>query len=178
MLETLANRLLDLGPKDLPEYGEPFFLAYVTQDIPLVVTLVPWADAVEHYPETMTGGKADREEGHNENTCAVFVYPSEESVDQGEYSSLDIYDALLQDNPIYMITTSETNRMRALAAERLPFFTAAFADKRNQLLGKFSLLIDEEYRTEDNCREHIWFEILDIQGGPLPWPASPRSPTT
>ena len=113
----------------------------------------------------MTGGKADREEGHNENTCAVFVYPSEESVDQGEYSSLDIYDALLQDNPIYMITTSETNRMRALAAERLPFFTAAFADKRNQLLGKFSLLIDEEYRTEDNCREHIWFEILDIQEG-------------
>ncbi len=165
VLETLANRLLDLGPKDLPEYGEPFFLAYVTQDIPLVVTLVPWADAVEHYPETMTGGKADREEGHNENTCAVFVYPSEESVDQGEYSSLDIYDALLQDNPIYMITTSETNRMRALAAERLPFFTAAFADKRNQLLGKFSLLIDEEYRTEDNCREHIWFEILDIQEG-------------
>ena len=109
--------------------------------------------------------KGGREEGHNENTCAVFVYPSEESVDQGEYSSLDIYDALLQDNPIYMITTSETNRMRALAAERLPFFTAAFADKRNQLLGKFSLLIDEEYRTEDNCREHIWFEILDIQEG-------------
>ena len=48
--------------------------------------------------------------------------------------------------------------------ERLPYFKAAFQDSQNKLLGKFGLLIDEEYRTEDNCREHIWFEILDIQG--------------
>ena len=162
VLETLANRLLE--QEELPGYGEPFFLAYVTQDIPLIVTLIPWADAVEHYPEDMTGGKGDRAEGHNEESCSIFVYPSEESIDKGEYSSLSIYDQLLQDNPIYMITTSETNRMHDLAAERLPYFTAAFRDSRNKLLGKFGLLIDEEYRTEDNCREHIWFEILDIQG--------------
>ena len=41
-----------------------------------------------------------------------------------------------------MITTSETNRMHDLAAERLPYFTAAFRDSRNKLLGKFGLLID------------------------------------
>ena len=50
------------------------------------------------------------------------------------------------------------------ALERLPYFKAAFQDSQNKLLGKIGLLIDEEYRTEDNCREHIWFEILDIQG--------------
>lgn len=162
VLETLANRLLEL--EEMPDYGEPFFLAYVAQDMPLIVTLIPWTDATRHYPEEMTGGKADREGGHNEDTCAIFVYPSEESIDKGEYSSLSIYDKLLQDNPIYMITTAETNRMHDLAAERLPWFMTAFQDKNNHLLGKFGLLIDEEYRTEDNCREHIWFEILDIKG--------------
>lgn len=161
VMETLANRLLD--EDELPEWEEPFFLAYAAQDIPLIVTLIPWRDAVEHYPEEMTGGKADRAEGHNDYTCAIFVYPSEESIDKGEYSSLSIYDELLQDNPIYMITTSETNRMHDLAAERLPYFISAFQDKRNKLLGKFGLLIDEDHRTEDNCREHIWFEILDIR---------------
>ena len=162
VLETLANRLLD--EEEIPGCGEPFFLAYVDQEIPLIVTLIPWADAVENYPEDMTGGKADRQEGHNEDTCAIFVYPSEESIDKGQSSSLAIYDQLLQDNPIYMITTDETNRMHDLASERLPYFKAAFQDSRNKLLGKFGLLIDEKYRTEDNCREHIWFEILDIQG--------------
>ena len=161
VLETLANRLLD--EEDLPGCGEPYFLAYVTQDIPLVVTLIPWEEAVEYYPEHMPGGKEDRSGGHDEDSCAIFVYPSEESIDKGEYSSLAIYDELLQDNPIYMITTDETNRMHDLALERLPYFKAAFQDSQNKLLGKFGLLIDEEYRTEDNCREHIWFEILDIQ---------------
>ena len=146
VLETLANRLLD--EEDLPGCGEPYFLAYVTQDIPLVVTLIPWEEAVEHYPDHMLGGKEDRSDGHDEDSCAIFVYP---------------YDELLQDNPIYMITTDETNRMHDLALERLPYFKAAFQDSQNKLLGKFGLLIDEEYRTEDNCREHIWFEILDIQ---------------
>ena len=45
VLETLANRLLD--EEELPGCGEPYFLAYVTQDIPLVVTLIPWEEAVE-----------------------------------------------------------------------------------------------------------------------------------
>ncbi len=162
VLETLANRLLD--EEELPGCGEPYFLAYVTQDIPLVVTLIPWEEAVEHYPDHMLGGKEDRSGGHDEDSCAIFVYPSEESIEKGEYSSLAIYDELLQENPIYMITTDETNRMHDLALERLSYFKAAFQDSQNKLLGKFGLLIDEEYRTENNCREHIWFEILDIQG--------------
>ena len=162
VLETLANRLLD--EEELPGCGEPYFLAYVTQDIPLVVTLIPWEEAVEHYPDHMLGGKEDRSGGHDEDSCAIFVYPSEESIEKSEYSSLAIYDELLQENPIYMITTDETNRMHDLALERLSYFKAAFQDSQNKLLGKFGLLIDEEYRTENNCREHIWFEILDIQG--------------
>lgn len=162
-LETLACRLLD--EEKTPEYKEPFFLAYVAQGIPLVVTLVDWEEAVSCYPPDMLGGKKDREEGHNEDTCAIFVYPNQESFKEGKYSSLAIYDDILKENPIYMLSTSETNRMKALAAERIEYLFRAFSDKNNHLLVKIGLLMDEPHRTDSSEREHIWFEVTDIQNG-------------
>ena len=160
-LETLANRLLEADRA--PEYREPFFLAYVAQNIPLVVTLIPWEEAVTCYPPDMLGGKNDRENGHNEDTCAIFVYPTQKSVEDGQYSSLAVYDELLQDNPIYMLSTSETKRMKALAAERMEFLFQAFSNKSNHILIKLGLLMDEPYRTDSNDLEHIWFEMTDLQ---------------
>ena len=113
-----AYRLLE--DDDTPEYGKPFFLAYVAQNIPLVITLVDWEEAVSCYPADMLGGKNDREDGHNENTCAVFVYPTPESAEEGQYSSLDIYDEMLQDNPIYMISTSAQKPQTFLKVSFLP----------------------------------------------------------
>lgn len=164
-LETLACRLLEA--ENIPECGEPFFLAYVTQGVPLVVTLIDWEEAVSCYPPDMLGGKNDREHGHNEDTCAVFVYPSQKSIEERNFSSLAVYDELLQGNPIYMLTTSETRRMKALAAERIGFLFQAFSDKKNHLLVKLGLLVDEAYRSESNEREHIWFEVTDIKDGQI-----------
>lgn len=161
-LETLAYRLLE--EDTTPEYKEPFFLAYVAQGIPLVITLVDWEEAVSCYPPDMLGGKNDREEGHNEDTCAIFVYPNKESYEERNYSSLAVYDEPLKDNPIYMISTSETKRMKALAAERLQYLYQAFPDKKNHLLVKIGLPMDKEHQTDSNDKEHIWFEIKDIQG--------------
>ncbi len=163
VLETLANRLLEL--EKTPDCGEPFFLAYLDQNTPLVVTLIDWEEAVDCYPPDMLGGRNDRKESHNQDTCGVFVYPSQKSVEEGRYSSLAIYDDMLKGNPIYMISTPETNRMRALAAERLEYLMEAFQDSRNHLLAKIGLRMDEEYCTENNEREHIWFEITDIKDG-------------
>lgn len=163
VLETLANRLLE-EPKPL-EYKAPFFLAYVASGIPLIVTLVYWEEAVELYPEDMLGGKEDRQESHNQDTCVVFVYPSQESLEERRFSSLSIYDELLQDNPIFMISNEETARMRALAVERISYFFEAFGKKDYKLLVKLGLLVDQEHSTQENDREHIWFEVLDISGG-------------
>ena len=66
-----------------------------------------------------------------------------------------------------MLSTSETNRMKALAAERIDFLFQAFSDKRNHLLVKLGLLVDESYRSESNDREHIWFEVTDLQDGQI-----------
>ncbi len=162
-LETLALRLLD--EEETPKCKEPFFLAYAAQDIPLVVTLIDWEEAVSCYPPEMLGGKKDREEGHNQDTCAIFVYPSQKSFEEGNYSSLAIYDNVLKENPIYMLSNSETSRMKALAAERMEFLFQAFSDKRNHLLVKIGLLMDKPHRTDTSEREHIWFEVTDIQNG-------------
>lgn len=163
VLETLANRLLE--EEEPLEFGAPFFLAYVAAGTPLVVTLIDWQEAVELYPEDMLGGKRDRQEGHNEDTCVVFVYPSQESLEEGRFSSLSIYDELLEDNPIFMISNEETARMRALATERISYFFNAFGQKDTKLLVKLGLLVDEEHRKQENDREHIWFEVLNVTNG-------------
>lgn len=163
IIETMAGRLLEL--EEPLEMGEPFYLARVTEDIPMFTTLVPWQEAVEHYPEDMLGGKCDREDGHNENTCGIFVFASPEDLEKGEYSPVSIFDEFLQDNPLYMISNKETDRMRNLAAERLNYMLEAAKNDENAIILKIGLEMDEEFREDDNEREHIWFELLEVEDG-------------
>lgn len=162
VLETLANRILE--DEEVPEFGSPYFLAYVAEGMPLVVTLIDWEEAVELYEPDMLGGKRDRKDGHDRDTCVVFVYPSQESADKGEFYPLDIYDKFMKENPVFMISNEETDRMRAQAVERISYLFDAAADRDNHILVKIGLLVDEEHKTQDNEREHIWFELLEVSG--------------
>lgn len=160
VLETMANRMLEM--EEPPKLGEPVYVARVTEEIPLVATLIDWEEAVSQYPEDILGGKADREDGHNENTCGLFVYPTYEAMENGEYVPLEVYDELLQNNPIYMISQAETDRMRRLAGERLPYALEAAKNPDNTILIKIGLHMDEEFCEEDeeSQLEHIWFELI------------------
>lgn len=162
VLETLANRMLE--DEAVPEFGTPYFLAYVAEGIPLVVTLIDWEEAVELYEPEMLGGEKDRKESHNRDTCVIFVYPSQESADKREFYPLDIYDKYMKGNPVFLISIEETARMRAQAVERISYFFDAFEDKENHLLVKLGLPVDEEHKTQSNDREHIWFEVLEVSG--------------
>lgn len=162
VLETLANRMLE--DEEIPAFGSPYFLAYVAEGIPLVVTLIDWEEAVELYEPDMLGGKKDRENGHNRDTCVVFVYPSQESAEKREFYPLDIYDKYMKGNPVFLISIEETARMRAQAVERISYLFDAASDKDNHLLVKLGLTVDEEYKTMENDKEHIWFELLEVSG--------------
>lgn len=162
VLETLANRMLE--DESVPDFGAPYFMAYMAEGIPLVVTLIDWEQAVELYSPEMLGGKKDRQEGHNKDTCVVFVYPSQESAEKGQFYPLDIYDKYMKGNPVFLISIEETARMRAQAVERISYLFDAFSDKDNHLLVKLGLTVDEEHRTMENDKEHIWFEILEVSG--------------
>jgi len=160
IIETMANRMLEL-PEPLEE-GEPLYMARLSENDHLVAALLSWEHAVELYDDDMLGGKKDRRESHNENTSAIFIYPSEEDFENGKLSPVSIYNKLLADNPIYMLSTAETRRMKALAAERVDYMKQAAADSDNHVLLKLGLAVDEQYRTEDNSQEHIWFELKEI----------------
>ena len=160
ILEMMANRMLEM---DHPlEEGEPLYLAQLSRDVHLVTTQINWKHAVEFFDENMLGGTCDREEGHNGNTSVIFTYPTQESFDEGRLSSVQVYDELLKDNPVYLLSTAETNRMKALAAERLSYVKKAYEDPDNKILLKLGLTVDEEHRSEENDKEHIWFELMQI----------------
>ncbi len=165
IIETMANRMLELEKPLTPK--EPMFLARLAVDMPLVVTMVDWREAVALYPPQMLGGKNDRKEGHNENTCAVFAYPTQEDMEQNKYAPVSVFDSYLEGNPIYMISDRETARMKRLAAERISYLQKAFLNRENKIIVKIGLKMDAEFSEDENEREHIWFELLEILDGEI-----------
>jgi uncharacterized protein YegJ (DUF2314 family) len=70
---------------------------------------------------------------------------------------------MLEHNPMFMISTPETERMRRLAIERVSFLKKGLAKKGNSALVKIGVTVDEEYRKDgEPGREHMWFEVKKI----------------
>lgn len=154
-----ASRLLEM---EMPEPKEPLYLGRLSETVDLVVTFVPWEEAVEAYAPDKLGGKLDRRESHNGNSCVIYIYPTYEDYENKNYQSLSLFDEILAENPLYWLSNQETDRMKALALERVEYMKKAFADKDNQILVKVGLVVDPEHRSEENEKEHIWFELLSI----------------
>lgn len=165
VIETMASRMLELE-EELEEY-EPFYIAMVTEGVPLFTTLVDWEEAVDQYEDDMLGGLSDRQDSHNENTSAIFCYLSPDDIENNEYSEIQEYDDLLGENPIYMLTNAETDRMRKLARERINYMIKMADDENVNILVKIGLKIDEEYEDVDIEKEHIWFELLEVKSDSL-----------
>ncbi|MCI8608432.1 MAG: DUF4026 domain-containing protein [Firmicutes bacterium] len=159
VISNLASRLLEM---ERLEPKAPLFLGRLSNRVDLVVTLVPWKEAVSLYDNNMLGGLNDRQEGHNGDTSCIFVYKNERAFKKGKYQPVSIHDKLLAENPLYWLSNEETDRMKALAAERISYMTRAWKDGNVQILIKVGLQVDPQYRDETNEREHIWFELLDL----------------
>lgn len=160
VIETMANRLLELDEEF--EMREPLYIARLKEDAILVATLLPWREAVLLYDDSLLGSAADRVEGHDTDTSCIFVYPTEEDYENGRIAPVSIFDELLGENLMYMVTQRETDRMKALAIERVGYIKQAAGEEGKTVLVKLGLDVDEEHRTEENNREHIWFELLQI----------------
>ncbi len=164
ILDTMVARLLQ-EPMD---EGEPLFLTRTNTGHMVVVTYRNWKDSLSMYPEGVQGDAKDREDGHNEDTSCVFVYPSFDDYENKRVMPVDIYDEILKDNPIYMFTAKETERMKTLALERIEYMEKAAANKDNTIIVKLGLEIDEEFKKDaDFETEHIWFEIKEVGNGKI-----------
>ena len=162
VIEAVAARLIE-EPDSFEEDGT-MYVARLSNNQPLMATWLPWEDCMDTIEEGVLGGPADREDeaGHNGYTGSLFVYTSPKNMEEGLVSHLSVYDELLADNPMYMMTNKETDRMKALARERVGHMKDAFEEFAETVLIKVGLTIDEEYQTENNTKEHIWFELQSI----------------
>lgn len=162
VIEAVASRLVD--EPDCIGAGKPLLVASFSNDQPLMVTWVPWEKAVETVREGTLGGPEDRDEeaGHNGYTGGLFVYRTPYDMMNGIISHISIYDKQLEDNPMFMLTGAETERMRALARERVDYMKRIFLNGAKAALVKVGLEVDEQYKSEGNGYEHIWFALHSV----------------
>ncbi|MCR4814400.1 MAG: DUF4026 domain-containing protein [Lachnospiraceae bacterium] len=161
MIETFAYRMLENDGEIQP--GEGVFIGQAA-GIYLVCTAVDWKEALKFYPEATLGTEEDRDdEVHSVDTCVLMLYKNEEDEEAGKYTPIQAFDPFLQQNPMYMISTPETDRMSKLAVERIPYLRKAFENSDNTIIVKIGLTTDEEYWDDDvPQKEHIWFEVKDV----------------
>ena len=92
-----------------------------------------------------------------------MLYESEEAENTGWYTPVSNFDPYLKQNPMYMFSNEETERMSRLAIERIPYIKKAFANMECTIIVKIGLPVDEKYKDSDLPeKEHIWFELKDI----------------
>lgn len=178
-MHTLMNRTVTKFLSDPAKERERFTIGY--DGMGLNLCWLRWEEALKDFPVDCLGGIEDREgEGniHAESSGVLFA------VEEGNMVSPEIYAQTLADNPIYYITTEETNRMSALAKERFDIFKSIFeregahahkksffknifkTDKEEKdewdFLVKLGLSVDNQQAGSE--KEHLWFHVLSITG--------------
>ena len=153
LVETLANHILDNGVKD----DNTYFVGYLNNDTPIVVTLLPWVEGLLYYKDISLGGSLDRKEEHNTNTGIIFAFENESDISDKLISKLEIYDGKWDDDSIFFITSEETERMSLVARENINYLIKAFNDKDNSIIVKVGVITDNE-----KDREHMWFDLIDV----------------
>lgn len=132
-----------------------------------MATWIPWESAVGYYDEEMLGGAKSHEE-HGWPSGVIYLYLNEEDYQNGKLVAPNALGDQLHDNIVVFFSDKETERMRALAQERFEYFRKYALNKDYHSIVKFGLSVDKEYE-ENSCdgREHIWFEILEVNGNKM-----------
>lgn len=159
VISTLASHLLDDENNPLtPRSGA--YIGMLNDGRPLVATYVPWVESVTEYDKPKLGGVDCRQDGHNGHTALVFLYLSEKDEKRGKLSKVSVYNKAFGENPIFFISTQETQRMSALARER--FGLVRYMSKKScDIILKIGLRTDEGNTADDY--EHIWFKLLEVE---------------
>lgn len=180
-MHTLMNMTVKKFLTDPSKEKEEFVIGYDGMGINLC--WLRWEEALNDFPSGILGGLNDRkEEGDIHAGPSGIIF----AVEDKNMTSPEIYASTLADNPIYYISTEETNRMSALAKERFGMFREVFEkenpwkDKKSFIknifgkkpddsqwafLVKLGLTVDNA--ESDNDKEHLWFEVLSINNNEI-----------
>ena len=159
LISTFATYTIDNQDSFNPR-NESVYIGLLSNNQPVVVTCKSWVDALSEYTDLDLGGVKDRQDGHNSKTSVIFLYKNDEDEKNKVITKVSEFNDKWGDNPIFFISTSETNRMKALARERFNIVKEQFENKENQIIIKIGLPVNPE----EGEYEHIWFELLEFNG--------------
>ena len=163
ILNAMASQAVCRG--NLPDEGEPDYIAALPEGEVLVTTWVDWETAVHWYDEDTVGGLADRLEDHNQDTGIIFAYPSKKDYQDKRFVPLSEIPGSWMENPLFLVTNEETQRMSDLAQERIDFLRAGLNMPDCRVLVKVGLDVDPDRRDEaGTSTEHIWFRLEKLDG--------------
>jgi len=154
LINNVARFFLDCG---VPLPNTRF---HAGNDLPLV--WLPWEAALQHV-DGSPGGAADRDADHSGERGILFA-PAKESPERLETPRC--YARMIEADPIFYVSSAETERMQRLALERLPSFLALqsrFAKKRKwNFHVKLGFPTDSDADSHDHGHggaEHLWFDV-------------------
>ncbi|MBP7725038.1 MAG: DUF4026 domain-containing protein [Leptotrichiaceae bacterium] len=163
MFTMLIKYLID--NKELAVNNIPF---YVNEDIKIVLI-----DAAASIPlalrlankQSIIGGYEDRDDQHLRGRSAIFILD-----ESNNYNFVNSIIENLSDNPIFWISSKETQRMSEKSVETYEYFKMIYNDKYTEdekweFLVKVGCLVDESVNDED--KEHLWFEVTKIEGNDI-----------
>jgi hypothetical protein len=156
LLEAVAGLFLD---HEVPDPATPF-----QPGSGLELVWLPWEQSLSHLRRRRLGGLADRDE-HHALPAAVLFAPQRRWLLR-RLASPAIYAPLLDGDPLLYVSDMETERMAALARQRLDRFAAIFdrnGDARDWVfLVKLGYPVDRARSAAD--REHLWFQVHHLAG--------------
>ena len=159
LINTYASYLIDNYDKENNPRETSAYIGVLINRNPVVVTCISWTEALNHYKRIDLGGIKDRKESHNGYSSVIFIYKTEQDEKNKKLSKISDYDKYWGDNPIFFISTEETNRMKKCARERFKYVIEQSKNKDNKILIKIGLPVPKEYGNY----EHIWFELLEVK---------------
>lgn len=177
-MNTLINMTVKKFIFEPAKENEKFTIGY--DGLGINLCWLRWEEVLKDMPEDILGGMADRKEDDYAHTGPSGILFA---VEDGNLTSPEIYASTLAENPIFYITTEETNRMSILAKERFPLFIKTFnkehkEPKKKSFLKKLLRTEDQEpgwrflvklglavdHSDSGDEKEHLWFEVLSISG--------------
>lgn len=162
VLTATADRLI--GDSKFIDEKEPLVVGVFSDNSDIVVTWQRSEWALRSLPKNILGQPTDRDDEHDINMGAIYLYTHEKDIVNGKLTSVLKYNKKFDDNPIFYKTTSETQRMRMLAIERVDYLRKicdSIVEK--QVLIKIGLKPDAKYGCDPNMNEYIWFELDEMK---------------
>lgn len=162
-LDNMAQRLI--GDGAFIDEMEPKLIGAASDNRDIVVTWQRSEWSLRDFPKNIIGSIKDRNDEHNLNMGVVYLYETEDDVMNGKITPIIKWEKYLSDNAIYYKSTEETQRMRALALERVDAMRTIYEHLPGEktLLIKIGLTPDPELGFDEGQHEYIWFEVNELR---------------